>query len=310
MRKLSLTISVAVLLVVACGFMLWAGTSAVERDLFVPIAMTGLTQGLTLEGNPPKGIEIRVQGPVKVLDKFRDQSQLVYPLDLSGLAPGEHALTLEGQCLILPRRVKVKNLRPATITLRVAPEIRKELPVRITYLGTPAPGFYATKTEISPGTVELRGPARRLANMHAVETKPIDIAAASADVVKQVSLALPPDVVLPEEQTMLVATVRVSTRTVVRQFNAIPVVGRSTTHGFTIHPTNIALEVKGPSDLLEGPRAADEIKAYVDLEGLEPGVYVRRASIVLPLAACLVGDVDPELFTVQIGGPPGDNLTN
>ena len=130
MRKLSLIVVATVLLVAACGFMLWAGTAAVERDLFVPIYTTGLSPGYTLDGDPPQGIEIRVQGPVKVLNRFRDQNHLVYPLDLSGLAPGEHALALGSQNLVLPRRVKVKSLHPETITLRVAPEIRKALPVR------------------------------------------------------------------------------------------------------------------------------------------------------------------------------------
>jgi hypothetical protein len=46
----------------------------------------------------------------------------------------------------------------------------------------------------------------------------------------------------------------------------------------------------------------DDFSVYVDLSKLEPGVYVRRATIALPLNTTLVG-VDPEIFTVNVTKP-------
>ena len=41
------------------------------------------------------------------------------------------------------------------------------------------------------------------------------------------------------------------------------------------------------------------IHVYVDLKSLKPGVYIRRATITLPVKTTLIG-VKPEIFTVKI----------
>jgi len=38
---------------------------------------------------------------------------------------------------------------------------------------------------------------------------------------------------------------------------------------------------------------------YVDLKGLPPGTYVKRATITLPVKTALIG-VTPEMFTIKI----------
>jgi YbbR domain-containing protein len=254
-----------------------------------------------VEGQPPQGIELRIRGPAKDVETIKKQSRLIFPLDLSAITLGVHTLTVDSGAIHLPGRVKVKTFHPETVTLKIVPEVRKEVPIRVSYEGTPARGFYLTDATVSPDTVILHGPSSSLAEMVSVSTTSIDVAQATTDIVKQVSLNLPPDVGVQNKEKPLIATVAIESRTVTRQFRDIPVEGHGTNYSFTIQPTRISLEIQGPSSLLENRNGIDQIKVFVDLKGLAPGVYVRRASISLPLEATLVGEVDPELFTVQIG---------
>ena len=302
MRKIAIIILIAGFLVAICGYIIWADTVVVEQDLFVPTKVTRLPAGMMLDGAPPEGLEIRVRGPAKIVDSLRLHPLPPYELDLSERLPGVHTLVTDSGLIELPRRVKLQHIYPQTFTLRIAKQVHKQLPVQVTYTGTPNLGYYIAGLTAEPNQVEVRGPANRLADLRVAPTKHIDISAADQQVVKDIPLELPPGVHVNGAQGLIRATIHIETRIVVRQFAAIPVAGRGSELAFAIHPPSIALEVKGPSDLLEKPHAAENISAFVDLAGLAPGVYVRRASITLPMAAILVGEVEPELFTVQIGG--------
>jgi YbbR domain-containing protein len=68
---------------------------------------------------------------------------------------------------------------------------------------------------------------------------------------------------------------------------------------YSIMPPTINIEVKGPVNIIEKLHKDKGIEVYVDLKGLKHGVYVRRATITLPVKTTLIG-VKPELFTVKI----------
>ena len=86
---------------------------------------------------------------------------------------------------------------------------------------------------------------------------------------------------------------------VTRKFKDIPVKGKHTPYAFSISPPVIAIEVKGPVNILEKLLTEKSINVMVDLKDLKPGVFVRRAAITLPVNATLVS-ANPEIFTVKI----------
>ena len=71
---------------------------------------------------------------------------------------------------------------------------------------------------------------------------------------------------------------------------------------FKISPPAIEITVKGPARSVNFLPSDPDFDVYVDLKGLVPGVYVRRAVILLPLPTTLV-KATPELFTVHIRSP-------
>jgi len=82
-----------------------------------------------------------------------------------------------------------------------------------------------------------------------------------------------------------------------KKFSNIPVKGKNTKYSYSITPSEINVEIKGPENILE--KIKEKINVYVDLKGLKPGIYVRRAVITLPVKTTLSG-VEPEIFTVKI----------
>ena len=79
------------------------------------------------------------------------------------------------------------------------------------------------------------------------------------------------------------------------------VLGRDTGFSFSISPPVISIDVKGPANVVNTLETSEAFIVYLDLNSLKPGVYVRRATIVLPVTTALVG-VNPEIFTVTIKG--------
>jgi len=68
---------------------------------------------------------------------------------------------------------------------------------------------------------------------------------------------------------------------------------------YVITPASIEILIRGPMNTLKKLAQDNGIQVYVDLEGLKPGTYVRRAVIKPPLNTTLV-EAKPEVFTVKV----------
>ena len=133
-----------------------------------------------------------------------------------------------------------------------------------------------------------------------VLTKAVDISGAVKSFKKEITLDLPEmiDIVFPSG--IIHAEIFLKEEFAIKKISNIPVKGKNTKYSYSITPLSINIEIKGPVSILEKLKVKKEIKVYVDLKGLKPGIYVRRAAITLPVKTTLAG-VEPEIFTVKIG---------
>jgi YbbR domain-containing protein len=275
----------------ACG-------GALETDLLVPVQFSGIPEGLTVVGPPPKGVEVRVAGPQSALATLADQ-QPVYRLDLSKVVPGVQNLPIRAERLELPKGLTVRRILPLRLTVRIEPEIRRELEIQLRITGKPAVGFQVTGETILPAVVALRGPASIMEALDKVHTKPVDITSMTGPVHKELAFDLPAGVTIDHAGEGPAAEIRIEPRIEQRRFDNLPLEVRNTPHRFEITPAVIHIEVKGPATTLETLTAGKNLAVFMDLENLDPGVYVRRATITLPVDTTLV-QVNPELFTVKL----------
>jgi hypothetical protein len=286
-------LSVAIALVL----FLWPKSGPYEADIFVPLDITALPAGLALKEMPPHGVEIRVRGPEKAVRHLLGQP-LAYRLDLSGTSEGVTSIPIRPERFGLPREVAILHAHPDPLIFSIEREINKEVAVVVTVTGSPAPGFYVAGLRPIPSTVVLRGPKNGLDPVETARTKPIDVSGFHESTKKEVALDLIEGVVPVGPGTVILAELTIAEKEATRTFAQIPVTGKNARYRFTITPPQIGIEVKAPVNTLK-KLETDGIEVYVDLQGLTPGVYPRRAVIALPVDATLM-QAKPEIFTVKI----------
>jgi hypothetical protein len=283
--------------VAVAALVLWPSQVPYEADIFVPLEISALPEGLAPAGMPVEGIEIHVSGPERMVRGLHDR-QLVYRLDLSDVSPGMSSIPVRPERFGLPRDIAILQIQPDPLVIRIEREATREVPVRVTLSGEPATGFYIAGTRPIPPTAVLRGPESRIDPVTEVRTRPIDISGAHEKMKVEVALDLAEGIRAVAPWGVITAEVDLAEKIGVKAYADVPLMARNTLHRVRITPAHIDIEVKGPVGILE-KLAAEGIEAYVDLKGLGPGVYPRRAVISLPVETTLVRAF-PEIFTVQV----------
>ena len=269
-----------------------------ETDLLIPIDFGKAPAGLTVTGSPLKGIEVRIRGSAAGLQTIANH-KLNYKVDLSRADIGIRTFPIEKNLITLPSGIEIVKIEPPALTVSIEKEITKELPVVITFEDKPGKGFIVAEAIAKPGTVIVRGPEDILSALEKVSTKPIDLKGVSESFKKEIALSLPKHISVIFPSGIMRADVSISQKIAKRQIKNIPVKGKNTPYRYLITPSDISIEVSGPMNTLAKIENGKKIQVYVDLKGLKPGVYPRRAAITLPPSTTLI-DVHPELFTVKI----------
>ena len=289
---------IACLLVGVGVYFLWPVPAPFETDIFIPVVLDRIPRGLTAGDLPVKGIEVRIRGPKSAIEALHGRD-LRYRLDLSDTDIGVKVIPIKNNRIPLPREISVIEVTPSLFRIRIERELNKQLPVIIALSGKPASGFFVSDALAKPASVIVRGAEHILAPIDKALTKPVDVTGLSESFKKEIALDLPGNLEITAPPGGIVGQIIIKEKIVQRKFSDVVVKGENTRRPFSIAPSIMEIEVKGPVNMLESLRAEGGIKALVDLKGLKPGVYVRRAAITLPAQVALVS-VNPEIFTVKI----------
>jgi YbbR domain-containing protein len=269
-----------------------------ETDILISIDAYKLPEGLTLIGPPLKEIEVRVQGALSALE-YLALNKPRYSLDLSGAAIGVESIPINPDMLPMPDGVKITRVNPAYLTIRVERRLKKQVPVMISVSGKPAASFFVDDLLAKPSMVMICGPETVLDPIDAILTQPIDVKGRSESFKKETALDLVAGVEVCASSGIILAEIYIAEKEITRRFTDILVEGENTPFNFSIFPPTITIEIKGPQKIVENLHPQKDIRVGVELKDLNPGVYVRRAAITLPVKTALV-IVEPKLFTVKI----------
>ena len=192
-----------------------------------------------------------------------------------------------------------KKVNPTTVTLRLEKEAILELPVNAVTSGKAATGYVVGEIHVIPQKLSIRGPFGTVSLMDKINTKPIDITGMMESFKKEVVPDLAEDIEIVSVNKVITVDVSMIENMVERRFEQIRVEGKGAEWPYEVMPRTVDIEVRGSENHIEKLSPADDIKAIVDLTGLKPGIYVRRANIALPLDMVLV-TAEPEIFTVTL----------
>ncbi len=182
-----------VALVITLG--LWfgvTGLSTPSTKRFTVQLAPNVANNIEITNNAISEVEIVVSGDERKL-KTLTGTGLVAALDLTSTQPGDRVISLtpENVSVDLPLGVKLDEIQPSRIAVRLEAVQELELPVKADIEGKPADGFEVYGETVLPQRVKVRGPASFMKTLDFVLTDKISIEGRTEDfTAKQVPLGV------------------------------------------------------------------------------------------------------------------------
>ena len=253
---------------------------------------------------------VLVRGPASQVAQVSSADALLYLRSAQSQVERVQTVTLVDAQRQLVERV---DYEPRLVNISVPIQRwpgRKEVAVRINLQGQPAPGYRLSTVKLDPATVVLRGDGNALNQVPGfVETAPMSLAGATADLHRQITLTLPFGVTAFEGDTVSViagiAPVE-STRTV----KVKPILrGLGNDLKAKVALDTVDVIISGPLTVL-GSLGADDMFVKLDLTDLVSGTHIILPTVVLPPGIRQVGVLPSKVEvvitngqTVNIAGP-------
>jgi len=244
-------------------------------------------------GNPPLGYSARpvqiaptqvtVAGPQGLVDQVQEARGDVF---LSGQKE-----TFDTTVTIVPRDEVGNALegleldqRTARVTVPIEQEVGyRELSVKPTVEGSPAPGYWVSSISASPSTVTVLGDPEAVNQIPGyVETFPVNVEDARADISQRVPLVFPEGVTPLEDADTVQALIEISPVLGGQTVQLTPIVtglGRGLEASFS--PETVEVILSGPLSELESLEAGD-VEVVLDLSDYEPGTHLVTPEISRP----------------------------
>ncbi len=189
------------------------------------------------------------------------------------------------------------DVDPSTVrvTIQIGSQLStKTLPVSPVVTGAPSPSVEITAVEVQPTLVTVEGDADALAGLVSIDTRPVAVSGATADVEATVGLDLPEGVAaLGVDQVQVTITIRPRTGT--RTFEAgAQIVNGGPDLAYRPAIDRVLLTVGGTLEALDAVDPA-RIAALLDVAGLGPGTTAVPVTARLPAGVSFVAASPPEV---------------
>jgi YbbR domain-containing protein len=288
--------AIALVLAIGLWFFVNAGQRGVLAPMRVPISYRQLPHGLVIVNERPESVQIEVRGP-RTLLSLLDPDRMLLRLDLSGVTPGQAVFKIGPEMFNVPRQTDVTRISPSQIVLDIDRIAERQVPIHVNVQGQPAAGFRVASARANPPSATVQGPSRFVFHTDSVQTSPIEVNGAKADIAQPVSLAPPSDRVTITGSQAAEAMVSIDEIIADREFRGLPVEVRDTDYKVKVQPAKVAVTVRGPVNQLSGLNLHGSV--YVTAEDVEPGLRDLQLQIDLPDGIQLVR-ASPDNVRVRI----------
>ncbi len=265
-----------------------------ERITVVLAQLTGKTVPVEVEsiGEPPSGYtmsapepddrEVFVSGPQDAVDRV---SGVIAEIDVDGKTETvDQAVRLSARD---SRGILVQgvDLEPAVTQVRVEIEQQKfsrSVSVSPQLTGSPADGYNVVGVSVNPPVVTIRGDKVFIEGTVSVPTKPLGLQGATGDLVRTVSLDLPPGAELTGGVPVVTVTVTIAPAQGVMQF-VVPLSATGLAGDLSIAGAlpSVTVTLQGDLPALR-ELAPNDIAARVDLDGKDAGKH--RLAVLVTVA--------------------------
>jgi YbbR domain-containing protein len=304
---------------VAVAFVLWLFVNAGKRETQVlqfPVEFRNTPdRSVLVTRERIDTVSVKLNGPGALLASL-DSRRAPIMIDLSGIELGQEArIKIRDEMVRVPRGVRILDIEPSRIPIRLEEIRRATVPVKLTREGEPADGYKVVTVKLTPANVVVTGPATTVEGLQVVETEPFDLNGITGPVQRPVALVRGEHLlsVTPERVMAQVAVEAVKTT---RDFKRVPVEVRNVDRPFQLKPSHVNLTVRGPERAVQRLEL-DAGSVYVDGGQLGPGEHSVEPAVELP-AGLEVVKRDPASLNLQIqdtqaqsdAAPPKKSGTN
>jgi hypothetical protein len=285
-----------------------------EIVVSIPLVVEGVEAEAAAVVPGPERVRVRLSASGRTLARLRVTGTassglvaLVRPEGASGgidrpLVPEDIVIPLD-----LGARV-VEIVEPKRLSLRFAEVTKRELPVRVVVVGSPASGHaHSGEFDVDPRTAIVEGPRTVVDSLTAVETEPVDLEGRDGPLSVNVALRVPAGLRVDPAEVSVVTDVEKTSQI---ELEAVPVIVRNARR-YEVRPVpvSVRLTLIGPESRLaaisEHHRQGESTGLVVALDagGLGPGAHELTPSVELPSRLRLLS-VEPPRILLHILPPP------
>lgn len=268
------------LLSLALAFLIWLTVSTQEMGdrLLQDVPLRVLHSPTTIITNVvPKGVDVRVRGPLAVINDLDPQSIEVI-VDVSELDPGNYVIGPE-EVNHIPSTVEVRQIDPPYIPINLERKIIRDLPVSPQIVAGQLPSNRVIiGSTVEPPTVQLAGPESKVNRIEHLTTERIVIPGNVASQYTSWVSITPPGQHMTITPTRVKVTVTIDEMVEKRLDHLAPKlpprvrIPSGTAFSVTLRGPHTFLDKIGPNDIIVSVNAA----------GLSRGEHEVTPSIALP----------------------------
>jgi hypothetical protein len=290
---------------------LWGCTpDPVETNLLLPVEFSNVPDGMVVTQFHTDKIEIRIKADPGLIEKINEkhiqyQADLYTDLDIDpagasdSIGPGYYLLPVDKRRIPVDPEITIMDITPSYLGVRLEKIITRTYKIDVPYSGDPPRGYIILEPAPEPGSVTLSGAASLIDKIQVLKTKPVDLTNARETFKKEVPLDLENPHLFTASAPIIVVTVKIREKQVEKTIETLPIQIRNCPFTAGIEPDAISIRIKGPYETIGSKEILDQIFAFIDLEGLSPGVYVRHVYINIPVGLTMTRS-EPQAFTVKI----------
>ncbi len=254
-RKVFLEDWVMKLVALAITLALWLGvtglsTPTTQRLTSVPLTLR-FSNNIEVTNSPVQEVDLVVTGDKRKLAQI-NKNDLIVSMDISDVMPGDRVINLTPETVgvQLPTGVKLDEVQPGRIAVRIEAVEEKEVAVKPETFGEIAPDHEIYSEIVTPAKVRVRGPAGFIRSLESVSTERIDLTNRTSDfTAKQVpvSVSNPKSSVLSE--TVVDVTFRIGEKRIERVYSVAVGDGSGKRATVALFGGHSIFENVGPKDI-------------------------------------------------------------
>ena len=195
-RKVFLEDWLMKLVALAITLALWFGvtglsTPSTQRLTSIPLSLR-YSNNIEVTHAPIEEVDLVVTGDKRKLAQI-NKNDLIVSMDISDVMPGDRVINLTPETVLvsLPTGVRLDEIQPRGIPIRIEAVEEREVAIKPVTYGSVPEGYEVYSETVTPARVRVRGPAGFIRTLEAVPTERIDVGDRTSDfTVRQIPIGV------------------------------------------------------------------------------------------------------------------------